>query len=74
MKNLKLKGKIVEKYGRVQDFAAALGMSNSVVSQLLNNRREWRSAEISKAAKLLDIQTEEIGFYFLTETCAVEAR
>lgn len=63
----KLRGKIVEKYGSCDRFAAAMGRSKVWLSSRLNNITPWRAEEIREAAALLGIAPEEIHSYFLTQ-------
>lgn len=62
----KLNGKIVEVFGTQNKFAEAMGLSARTVSLKLNNLVSWRQPEISKAAKLLGINSELILEYFFT--------
>lgn len=71
MKNSKLKGRIVEKFGNAQSFAEALGVSPTKISFLLNGKREWRVSLMAKAIYLLDIPKEDFDIFFLNECLAV---
>ena len=62
----KLLGRIIEKYGTRKAFAAAMEMSESSLCDRLNGKIPFKTEEIWKAAKLLDIRSEEIGEYFFT--------
>lgn len=62
----KLRGRIIEKFGSCDRFAAAMGRSKVWLSSRLNNVVQWRSAEMREAALLLEIPLEEIPVYFLT--------
>lgn len=62
----KLRGRIVEKCGTIQDFGKAMGMGPATTSMLLNNHVEWRPAKILKACEVLDIDPAQIGEYFFT--------
>ena len=62
----RLRGRIVEKYGTCDNFAAAAGHSKVWLSSRLNNTVQWRAAEMRAAAELLGIPFEEIPAYFLT--------
>ena len=62
----KLLGRIIEKYGTRKAFAAAMEMSESSLCDRLNGKIPFKTEEIWKAAKLLDIRPEEIGEYFFT--------
>lgn len=61
----KLRGRIIEKYGSCDKFAAAMGRSKVWLSSRLNNIVQWRAEEMREAAALLDIDPEEIPRYFL---------
>ena len=61
----KLRGRIVEKFGSCDRFAAAMGRSKVWLSSRLNNIVQWRAEEMREAAALLDIAPEEIPRYFL---------
>lgn len=60
----KLKGRIVEIYGKQQLFAAAMGWSERTCSLKLSNRVFWKQPEITLASKLLNIKENEIQQYF----------
>ena len=60
----KLKGLIVEKYQTQTQFAHAMGLSERSISLKLNRKVGWTQAEISKACKLLSIDSEHIAAYF----------
>lgn len=61
----RLRGRIVEKYGTCDSFAAAMNHSKVWLSSRLNNLVQWRADEMRAAAALLDIPPEEIPAYFL---------
>ena len=52
--NLRLKGKIVEKFGSQSDFAARLGLHDSVVSQIVRRRRTLPVTKQQDWARLLE--------------------
>lgn len=62
----KLIGRIVEKYGSREMFAAALPMSMRTLSLKLNNKRKWNQAQIDNCCKKLEIPDQEISAYFFT--------
>lgn len=62
----RLRGRIVEKFGSCDRFAAAMGRSKVWMSSRLNNVVQWRAEEMREAAALLEIPAEEIPAYFLT--------
>ncbi len=62
----KLRGKIREKYGTEGEFAKALGISKTSLSDKLNNKVSFTSSEINKACELLDISIRFIPIYFFT--------
>lgn len=62
----KLRGKIRECFSTQADFAEAMGISECVLSQKLNNRSEWTRKEMVRACELLGIPIVEIPIYFFT--------
>jgi transcriptional regulator with XRE-family HTH domain len=60
----KLRGRIVEKYGTLSNFAEALGITLVVVSQKMNNKSGFSRADIEKWSNLLDISSSEYDVYF----------
>lgn len=62
----KLKGRIKEKYGSQQDFAKAIGLSEKIISDKLNNKSYWKQSDIDAATELLGIK-EDIGIYFFNK-------
>lgn len=64
MKNRKLRGRIVEKFGTFEQFANALGISRPTLSLKLGGRVDWSSEQIEKAIALLDLKKDDIGEYF----------
>ena len=64
MKNTKLRGRIIERYGPIGAFAKALGLNKSNVSMKLNGHSAWTQKQIADAMRLLEIQKRDIGAYF----------
>lgn len=62
----KLRGRIVERYGTRAAFAEAMDMSAGALSDRLNGKIFFKMDEITKAAALLGIPSEEIPVYFFT--------
>lgn len=64
----KLRGRIIEKYGRYDALAAAVGMSQAQLSDRLSNRVAFKPDEVYILASkdVLDIPRAEIPRYFLT--------
>lgn len=63
----KLAGRIVEKFGTQYNFAIAMGLSERTISLKLNGKVSWKDTEITKACKLLDLETNFIHLYFFKE-------
>ena len=61
-----LRGKIIEKYGTVRNFAAEMGWSEATGYNKLNNGVSWKQPEITHAANILSIPVGEIMPYFFT--------
>ena len=62
----KLRGRIVEKFGKQGSFASAIGWSEKSVSEWLNNQKYWPHEAMIKAVEVLEIHESEIGTYFFT--------
>lgn len=60
----KLRGKVVEVYGTLGEFANAMNWSERTNSLKMNGKVEWRQSEIVTASKLLGIKSEDIDVYF----------
>lgn len=60
----KLKGKIIEKFGTVSEFADAMGISKASASMKLSGKVGFSRDDIEKTMKLLDISLDEISDYF----------
>ena len=68
----KLKGRITEKFDTQQKFAEALGISERVLSDKLNNKTFWKQVEIDKSLNLLEINSEDIGVYFFNKKVQIK--
>lgn len=64
---LKLKGRIIEKYGSQLEFSKAMGISENTLSLKLNNKVRFTSDDIIKIADLLEIDKNDVGSYFFTQ-------
>ena len=62
----KLKGKIKEKFGTQEAFAAAVGMSRTTLNAKLNNSSEFTQSEMFKALEVLSIKKNAIDEYFFS--------
>lgn len=62
----KLKGKIKEVYSTQNNFAKAIGIGRTALSQRLNNHSEFSQIEIYKACEVLGIKFNKINEYFFT--------
>ena len=62
----KLKGRIVEKYGKQVALARAIGMSEHTMSVKLNGKKCFTQNEIERICEKLTIPLLEIGDYFFT--------
>lgn len=60
----KLRGRIVEKFGKQEDFAKAVGISYVSLSKRLNNHLEFSAREILRMSNILEINLEDIPLYF----------
>ena len=65
-KSDKLRGKIVECFGTVDDFSSAFGMTATTAGRKLSGKSEWTQGEIVRACELLHIPISNITEYFFT--------
>jgi transcriptional regulator with XRE-family HTH domain len=63
----KLRELIRNKFGTIDNFAIAMGMSRSALSRKLNGIRAWTHDEIERACHLLGISIAQVGEYFFYE-------
>lgn len=63
----KLKGRIKECYDTQDNFAKALNIGRTGLSQRLNNHIDFSQKEISRAYVLLNLSKEEIPEYFFKQ-------
>ncbi len=63
----KLRGRIIEVYGKQEAFAKAMGLSERSISLKLNNQRYFKPPEISTAIKLLELDAKDIPEYFFRQ-------
>jgi len=62
----KLRGMFRETFKTQAEFAEALGMSATSLSEKLNNKVQFTQKEIVNSVDLLTIEKEEIPAYFFT--------
>lgn len=60
----KLRGRIVEKYGTMSNFAEKIDSSRQTVSQKLSGKSEFSRDDIQRYAAMLEIPKDEIGVFF----------
>lgn len=60
----KLRGRIVEKCGSIDNFAKKIDVTPTTVGRKLSEKSEWSQGEIIKACEVLDISANEIAAYF----------
>ena len=63
----KLRGRIIEKYGALKDFAMAMEWSERTLSLKMNCKVFWKQPEIMRAANLLEIPSNEVMEYFFKQ-------
>lgn len=59
----KLRGLIREKYGKEENLAKVIGVSQSTLSKMLNEGRQWRGDEIAATCQALGIPLSEAYLY-----------
>lgn len=62
----KLRGRIVEKYGSQNRFAAVLNVNNINVSNRMTGKTGFSQEDIEEWSRLLDIDPADYGTYFFT--------
>jgi hypothetical protein len=62
----KLRGRIIEMYGSVADFAKEMPNCSKTIYRKLGNLSEWTQTEILESCEKLHIRNGEIGTYFFT--------
>ena len=62
----KLRGKIRECFITEEEFAKALGISRTSLSQRLNGKLEFTQKEINRSIKMLGLNDNDIPSYFFT--------
>ena len=67
MKNSKLRGKIVEKFGTLENFAKELGTTRQTLSNKMNKKIPWKQDQIETVCMILDIDKSQIFEYFFSE-------
>lgn len=60
----KLRGRIVEKYGTIDSFAAKLGITRVTVSNKLNGKSKFTRDDILIWSSALGITQDDLGSYF----------
>ena len=60
----KLRGRIVEKYGTMCNFAKNLGVSRQTLSQKLTGKSELSREDIQRYSTMLEIPKDDIGVFF----------
>lgn len=63
----KLRGRIIEKYDTLENFAKSYGISLVCLSKKMNNKSQFTRKDILEMSEMLDISKEEIGDYFFTK-------
>lgn len=64
MERLKLRGRIIEKFGTLAAFAAAAGITSSTVTNILQGKTNPQKRKMQVWCDLLDIKPEERFLFF----------
>ena len=67
MKYNKLRGRIIEKFGTIEKFADALGITRITVSNKLNDKSNFSRDDIILWASVLEVSQDNIGSYFFED-------
>lgn len=68
MKRLKLRGRIIERYGTLTRFAEATGVTNQTITAVLNGTRTPAGMAMIGWLASLGIDREEANAFFYPET------
>lgn len=68
MDRLKLRGRIIERFGTLGRFSEAAGVSRVTISSVLGGKSIPRLNTMKKWCELLGIERDEIGPFFYPET------
>ena len=68
MERLKLRARIVEKYGTIGAFCNTLGIATSTATRVLSGKTAPTSKKILKWCAALEIAPEDMGRFFYPET------
>ncbi len=63
----KVRGRIVEKYKTISNFAMKSGIRAEQFTDAFNGRRAFTSLEIMQICEMLKIPDDEIKLYFFTD-------
>ena len=63
-KYAKLRGRIIEKCGSIQNFAKQMNKTPTTIGMKLNGRSVWKDKDMDRACRILDIQKCEVHIYF----------
>ncbi len=63
----KLRLRFVELDMTQSEVSRRAGMAESTLTARMTGRLPWNSDEITRVAKVLDIQTDQIGAFFFTD-------
>ena len=64
MKRLKLRGRIIERYGTIGAFADAIGISRCTATNVLKGKTTPTQKSIPKWCNALDIDLRDVGIFF----------
>lgn len=64
--NSKLRGRIVEKYGTIDNFSKAINKNRSSISLILNDKATIDRRDMMLFCSALGIENKDVGDYFFT--------
>lgn len=67
MQRLKLRGRIIERFGTIGAFTSNLGISATTASNVLSGKTTPTSKQLPKWCEALDIDPAETGIFFALE-------
>lgn len=61
-----LNARIKKKYGTVENFSRAMGLTKGAISMRMNNNSAWKQDDVYKAVHLLNIPERQVYSFFYT--------
>lgn len=60
----KLRGRIIEKYGSLKNYASEMGLTSTQISRYMNGKARFTRDKMLLWGEKLDIEKDDLGSYF----------